>query len=98
MADLTWPQGESSIFKLFLHVTLAEEAAVSGCYRDGFLVKQFEDEGKEGEGSTYRSPRFLELLQSLSVVARSPRLVAPLLILASWPSMMLMASSLVRVI
>ncbi len=45
-----------------------------------------------------RSPIFLALLQSDSLIANSPRVACPLRIRASWPRIMLMASSFVRVI
>jgi hypothetical protein len=91
MAHLAGLESKCSVFKLLLHVTLAKETAVQS------HVNKRVDRVKESR-TTYRSPLFLELLQSLSVVARSPRLVAPLLILASCPRTMAMASSLERVI
>ena len=90
MAHLAGLQSKSGILELLLHVTLAKETA-----KERSVSARY---GAENGSRTYRSPLFLELLQSLSVVARSPRLVAPLLILASWPRMMVMASSLERVI
>lgn len=45
-----------------------------------------------------KSPLFLAELQSLSLMASSPRDTTPLLIFCSWPLMITMASSLDRVI
>lgn len=89
MADLARLKRKRGLFKFLLHVALAKEAPISVVRTCCTVLVVL---------STYRSPLFLELLQSLSVVAKSPKLVAPLLILASCASMMLIASSFVRVI
>ena len=62
------------------------------------VVVQHEEEWAVRSVKTYRSPRFLAELQSLSVTASSPRLVLPLLIFCSWFWMTSRASSLERVI
>ena len=90
VANLTGFQRKRRVFKLFLHVSFAEEASV--VYVSSRAIMDLD------MGRAYKSPLFLELLQSLSVVARSPKLVAPLLILASCANMILIASSFDRVI
>ena len=55
-----------------------------------------EKKKKKKEEKTYRSPFFLALLQSLSLVARSPKLTSPLLIRSSYPLSNSNASSFVR--
>lgn len=97
--DLARSQRESSLFEFRLHISSSKDAPITKPRPLSQHDTSYPIHVKKEKGSmiTYKSPFFLALLQSLSVIATSPKLTSPLLILLSCAFKISIASAFERV-